>query len=474
MEERARIPVDLPLPNPTTSYWQDPPDEIANLQTTKELPKYADYVIIGSGISGTAIAYNLIKKKPNSSILMLEARQACSGATGRNGGHTKAASYRSFLEHEAEHGLEDAIKIARLEYVNIRETHDLARDLNIDCASTPCDTVDIIYDAGALAQGKKAIARMQETMGPDEPAAKYKILSAEEAKVKYHTPDALGAFVYEAGSISAYRFTIGMLKHCLERGLNLQTNTPVESIESAKNFNPEAPRWTAKTSRGSVETANLILATNGYTAHLLPQMQGIIVPLRGQITAQRPGSTLPGLDTTYSFIYAQGYEYMITRPPGTLDAGTIVIGGGLGRLANAGASEFGNISDTDLNAEISTYLYNCTAGYFGDNWGEDAKEGRIVKEWSGVMGTSADGLPYVGSMPDTPGMFVCASFNGHGMVMCLKSAEALVDMMKGDEDVDWFPKALVVTAKRFERKFHGRLDMRAPGEALFDRSTVDK
>ncbi|KAH0025351.1 FAD dependent oxidoreductase, partial [Aureobasidium melanogenum] len=416
MEERARIPVDLPLPNPTTSYWQDPPDEIANLQTTKELPKYADYVIIGSGISGAAIAYNLIKKKPNSSILMLEARQACSGATGRNGGHTKAASYRSFLEHEAEHGLEDAIKIARLEYANIRETHALARYLSIDCASTPCDTVDIIYDAGALAQGKKAIARMQETMGPDDPAAKYKILSVEEAKVKYHTPDALGAFVYEAGSISAYRFTIGMLKHCLERGVNLQTNTPVEGIEPAKDFNSEAPRWTAKTSRGSVETANLVLATNGYTAHLLPQMQGIIVPLRGQITAQRPGSKLPGLDTTYSFIYAQGYEYMITRPPGTLDAGAIVIGGGLGRLANTGASEFGTVLDTDLNAEISTYLYNCTAGYFGDNWGEDAKEGRIVKEWSGVMGTSADGLPYVGSMPEMPGMFVCASFNGHGMV----------------------------------------------------------
>ncbi|KAG9824979.1 FAD dependent oxidoreductase, partial [Aureobasidium melanogenum] len=459
MEERARIPVDLPLPNPTTSYWQDPPDEIANLQTTKELPKYADYVIIGSGISGAAIAYNLIKKKPNSSILMLEARQACSGATGRNGGHTKAASYRSFLEHEAEHGLEDAIKIARLEYANIRETHALARYLSIDCASTPCDTVDIIYDAGALAQGKKAIARMQETMGPDDPAAKYKILSVEEAKVKYHTPDALGAFVYEAGSI---------------KSVNLQTNTPVEGIEPAKDFNSEAPRWTAKTSRGSVETANLVLATNGYTAHLLPQMQGIIVPLRGQITAQRPGSKLPGLDTTYSFIYAQGYEYMITRPPGTLDAGAIVIGGGLGRLANTGASEFGTVLDTDLNAEISTYLYNCTAGYFGDNWGEDAKEGRIVKEWSGVMGTSADGLPYVGSMPEMPGMFVCASFNGHGMVMCLKSAEALVDMMEGDEDVNWFPKALVMTAKRFEGKFQGRLDMRAPGEALFDRSTVDK
>lgn len=85
MEERARIPVSLPRPNPTTSYWQEPPDEIANLQSTKALPKDADYVIIGSGISGAAIAYNLLEKKPNSSVLMLEARQASSGATGRNG-----------------------------------------------------------------------------------------------------------------------------------------------------------------------------------------------------------------------------------------------------------------------------------------------------------------------------------------------------------------------------------------------------
>lgn len=335
--------------------------------------------------------------------------------------------------------------------------------------------MDIIYDSGNLAKGKEAIARMQEAMGVDDPAAKYDIVSAEEAKARYHTPDALGAFVYEGGSISSYRFTIGILKHCLDKGLNLQTNTPVEAIKQADNFDQQAPRWVAKTARGSVETANLVIATNGYTAHLLPQMQGIIVPLRGQITAQRPGSELPGLNATYSFIYSHGYEYMITRPPGTPDAGTIIIGGGLRELPNGGASEFGNTLDSQLNKEISTYLYNCTARCFGDNWGSDAKEGRIVKEWSGIMGTSADGLPYVGAMPETPGMFMCASFNGHGMVMCLKSAQALVDMMDDDEDVEWFPKALVVTARRFGKKFQGRLDMRAPGEALLsDRSDAYK
>jgi glycine/D-amino acid oxidase-like deaminating enzyme len=344
----------------------------------------------------------------------------------------------------------------------------LARNLHIECASTPCETVDIIYDAATLARGKEAIARMQETMGPGDPAAMYTVLTADEARTRFHTPDALGAFVYEGGSVNAYAFTIGLLKHTLKHGMNLQTNTPVQAIAPVDDFDHESPRWTAVTCRGVVETAHLIVATNGYTAHLLPQMQGVIVPLRGQVTAQRPGSKLPGLHTTYSFIYAQGYEYMISRPPGTPDAGTIVIGGGLGRLPNA--SEYGNTRDGELNRDISTYLYQSTAHYFGDNWGDDhVEKGRTIKEWSGVMGTSADGLPYVGAMPEMPGVFICASFNGHGMVMCLKCGEALVHAMLGHGKYeDSFPRALVVSAERFKTKFQGRLDMRVPGEALFD------
>lgn len=95
MDQRARVPVSLPRTDPTTSYWQDPPDPIADERTTAELPAAADVVVVGSGITGASVAWNLLKhiplaqgvvadeKKP--SIVMLEARRACSGATGRNG-----------------------------------------------------------------------------------------------------------------------------------------------------------------------------------------------------------------------------------------------------------------------------------------------------------------------------------------------------------------------------------------------------
>lgn len=85
MEERALIPVTLPREKPTTSYWQDPPAGIADLRSTTELPQDADIAIIGSGISGACIAYNILTRSPHTKVVILEARQACSGASGRNG-----------------------------------------------------------------------------------------------------------------------------------------------------------------------------------------------------------------------------------------------------------------------------------------------------------------------------------------------------------------------------------------------------
>jgi len=157
---------------------------------------------------------------------------------------------------------------------------------------------------------------------------KYEVLSKEEIQGKYLAVNAVGGLRYDAGSISGYKFVIGILKLGLEKGLNLQTNTPVTSIEPLSS--PSSHRWSVVTPRGSISARTCILACNGYAAHLYPRLQGVIVPLRGQMSAQRPGAGLPyggSLPTTYSFIYADGYEYMIPRPEGSKFAGDICIGG---------------------------------------------------------------------------------------------------------------------------------------------------
>lgn len=85
------------------------------------------------------------------------------------------------------------------------------------------------------------------------------------------------------------------------------------------------------------------------------------------------------------------------------------------------------------------------------------------------QGCSADGLPFVGELPGQSGLWIQAAFNGHGMSLCFKCAEALTGMLLGAEDEgdgrgveeaakvdEWFPRNFVVSEERFKVKFEGR------------------
>lgn len=101
--KRASQSPGLPNPNPTQTYWlNDPPyPELANASSSS-LPQTADVAIIGSGIAGASVARSLLHERrrsntsPDEKVVVLEARQLCSGATARNGGHIKPSPYESF------------------------------------------------------------------------------------------------------------------------------------------------------------------------------------------------------------------------------------------------------------------------------------------------------------------------------------------------------------------------------------------
>jgi len=80
----------LPVENSTESFWHSEPHPLHNYKSTVDIPQTCDVLIIGAGFAGVATAYNLVKgeengKTPNLSVVILEARGVCSGATGRNG-----------------------------------------------------------------------------------------------------------------------------------------------------------------------------------------------------------------------------------------------------------------------------------------------------------------------------------------------------------------------------------------------------
>ena len=85
----------LPTANSTKSFWHSEPSKILiGHRTTASLPTEADVVIIGSGISGASAAHFLRQddRGKDLDIVMLEAREACWGATGRVSDSSLAAS----------------------------------------------------------------------------------------------------------------------------------------------------------------------------------------------------------------------------------------------------------------------------------------------------------------------------------------------------------------------------------------------
>ena len=79
----------FPPPASTDSFWRSELHELDNHQSTP-FPETADILIIGGGYSGIAASYHLLcnaetKVEPLPNVVLLEARGACSGATGRNG-----------------------------------------------------------------------------------------------------------------------------------------------------------------------------------------------------------------------------------------------------------------------------------------------------------------------------------------------------------------------------------------------------
>lgn len=71
-----------------SSFWRTDLGNLDYHQSTTELPTCVDIAIIGAGYSAAAILTHILATTPAAdrpSILVLEARQLCSGATGRNG-----------------------------------------------------------------------------------------------------------------------------------------------------------------------------------------------------------------------------------------------------------------------------------------------------------------------------------------------------------------------------------------------------
>ncbi|KAH8681982.1 FAD dependent oxidoreductase superfamily protein [Xylariales sp. PMI_506] len=456
------VPPGFPQPNPVTSYWQVEPHRIANHRTTAELPtaEVFDYVIVGSGITGAAVAYKLLARDPTLRLLMLEARTAASGASGRNGGHCRGGFWLLHRLLVARHGEDEALKFATLEQQNVEDIVDFVREHGVDNDFREVLTADVYVTEKEWAE-TLATARAYDEVRRRRPKdtatlGDLRVWDGAEAREKLELPNIVGAVTYPGYTQNPYLLVCKMLELSLDKGLNLQTNTLVNEVVRAKGAghaaavapaggSHRAARWEVRTDRGNVHADKVVLATNGFTNALYRDLRetGFLTPGRSQVAAVRPGSkaavgphpALRGTRSTGSNDFNVTGDYFMARQPGLRGAGDVLWGGG--RAASA-TRELGITDDTQVNPKIATYLHGAPAEFFGrDVWGED---GEVVLDWCGITCYTPDSYPLVGEAPGKEGLWMSVGMNGHGMAMAFRSAEALVELMTTGQEPDWFPK----------------------------------
>ncbi|KAF9264490.1 FAD dependent oxidoreductase [Marasmius fiardii PR-910] len=468
-------PPGLPVLKPCLSIWQRTtrtnPLLNHNSNSATPLPPTADAVIIGSGLSGTLTAYELLTSpSPNApeSVVLLEAREACSGATGRNAGHCRPDAFRGYTAFSKIHGEEQAYKILQHEKVVLELVNAFVEEKKVECDWDYCKTFDVVMGEEFKAYVEKSFEEYVAKYGTKDGGIEgVRILNEEEAKKETLVPQALSAYEWTAANLHPAKLCLSILQMCLDKGLQLYTQTPVTSVSPVSS----SSQWTVSTPRGSITTNIVIHATNAFAATLIPDLREYITPTRAQAHTLLPPTPFPDpkpfLTHTYSLRFALHHFYSLIQRksdghfilgtsreiPGMSDATLRQIKGGKDdRVWNK------EIQDNALNAFWTTFGDRLKSGrrnLYGE--AEVSEEALGVGEghqygWTGVLGVTKDSVPFIGKVPDKEGQWVIAGFNGHGMARIFGCALGLIKLILGGVWADTgMPECFEITSERLEK-----------------------
>lgn len=438
-------PAGLPCSNSSASFWHSEPNMfLLGHRTTATLPETADVVIIGSGITGASVARFLAadSRASSLSVVMLEAREVCWGATGRNGGHCQPLLFDRTPE------------VAAFEVRNVQAVREYIEEHDVPCEWRNVTGCRSFWTPAVFEDARAKVASLAEAC-PEMGARVQLIEPGDVETLKKHRVGlgACGVTLTEgAGQLWPYKYVAFIIEKLVREGrINVQTNTPVTSIEPCDD--PVYTR-TLSTPRGAIKARHVILATNGYTSHLLPSFTDLIVPVRCEMSALHPPTGSERLPNSYGMVaFENGHpdhdDYLVQRPfydspngDGSRRGGHLMFGGG---RSFAMYNCLGETEDDIVDPGEADYLRRALLHAL-DLGGDVAglKELKASHQWTGIKGYSRDNMPWVGKVPAPfdaeekketfqKGLWLCGGYTGHGMPNATLCGKGVVEMVLAEE-----------------------------------------
>lgn len=256
-------------------FWLDDPARPSpEPELTKDIS--TDLLIIGAGFTGLWTALLAQEENPGRHVVILEAGEVATGASGRNGG---------FMDASITHGLRNGVArwpqefpiLLALGMKNLDEIETTIRRLGIECDYLRTGDIGMASEA-------YQIAELKEEM---ELGARYNIRSEfydrDRVEQIVKSPFFIAGlnFPDHAALVNPAQLAWGLRRACIERGVQIYENSPVTKLEEGNNH------ILARAKHGSVRASRVALATNAFPP-LLRRLSHYVVPVYDYVLVTEP------------------------------------------------------------------------------------------------------------------------------------------------------------------------------------------
>jgi sarcosine oxidase subunit beta len=343
----------------------------------------ADIAIVGAGVMGLALAYNLAsarggKTSGRTRIVVVDGHYLAWGASGRNGGGVRQQWSTEMNVRLMQESMDICAHFAKQMRINVW----MRRGGYLFLART--QTAARRLERNVAVQARCGLGT--QMIAPEEARALVPELAIEDTVAACYNPT--------DGIVFPWPFLWGYAHAAAKLGVEIHTSTPVTAIERRARGG-----FRITTPAGAFTAERIVCAAGAWS----PEVARLV------------GASLPNRPQRHEILSTEPLKPFLKPMVTVSETGLYVSQSLRGELV-------GGISmpEQDDGAEVrlgSRLAFATTMARALVELMPVLGHIKVVRQWAGPYDVSPDGDPIVGELPDVPGFFVVCGFRGHGFMM---------------------------------------------------------